>query len=114
MSNFLNDLKSKSFLLVILLVSIFLYSSVNFSAGYQTSSSKKTFTAIATTPTIVLESFESEDKTHRLNQVSLSAVTVTPLLLGFLKIKFNALDSFAFIKVPLHYFLFDLPPPALT
>ena len=114
MSNFLCNLKSKSFLLVILLVSIFLYSSVNFSAGYQTSSSKKTFTAIAVTPTIVLESFASEDKTHGLNRLSLNEVAATPLCSVFLVTIFDQLDSFAFIKLPLHYFLFDLPPPFLA
>ena len=114
MSNFICNLKSKSFLLVILLVSIFLYSSVNFSAGYQTSSSKKTFTAIAVTPTIVLESFESEDKTYGLNRLSLTEVPATSFGSGFLITILDQLDSFALIKVPLLYFLFDLPPPFLA
>ncbi len=114
MSNFICNLKSKSFLLVILLVSIFLYSSVNFSAGYQTSSSKKTFTAIAVTPTIVLDSFESEDKTYGLNPIRLTEGAATPLCSGFLITIFDEFDLFAFIKVPLLYFLFDLPPPFLA
>ena len=114
MSNFLYYLKSKSFLLVILLVSIFLYSSVNFSAGNQTSSSKKTFTAIAITPTIVLDSFESEDETDDLKDLNLNELAATQIFSRFLISAFDELDSFAFIKRPLHYFLFDLPPPVLA
>jgi hypothetical protein len=72
------------------------------------------FTAIASTPTIVLDTFESEDETDDLNYINLNELAATPIFSGFLIKAFDELDSFAFIKLPLHYFLFDLPPPFLA
>jgi hypothetical protein len=117
MYKLLNRIKSGPSLLVLLLITLSFYSAFTTKSHPQATSLKKNFRPTRILPPAVLD-FKSTNSETESDDLETNIKFVLPgtLNLGLsssYKSIHNSLDTFAFIKVPLLYFLFDIPPPAI-
>ncbi len=112
MNKSLQHIHSGTNFLVIFLISFFLYSTINTSPRIQTVSLKKTFSNLSTLPSMVIDALESEE-TENLQISKLTHKANTPVLIAELQSNQTNLNSFSLFKIPLLFFLFDIPPPAV-
>src|SRR5690349_8552005 len=116
MNNFLNRLKSGPSLVVLLLIALSFYSSSTTKAHPQTTSLKKNFRPIRSLPVAILEFEGADESVEDENEIEADSIVQNSFKLIIShtsQLNLNSNDSFALFKVPLLFFLFDIPPPAL-
>lgn len=114
MNKLLNRIKYGPSLLVLLLISLSFYSSLTTKPHHTTTSLKKSSRPVRSLPNAVIE-FEtaSESESAEVNVKFTLPDSLKTVFFNSSRTVHRVLSSFTFIKVPLLFFLFDIPPPTL-